>query len=146
MADSNTISATTDEGGAPEWVLNDECVFPGSLDSGRNFLELAAIRASLCRSGAYDLPPELTTEANEIAAECADLLPLLKRVASRWVDFERAAVRHYADVPDRDNLSVPCAQNPDRRKADVAIQAVADAVDHNRLCGLAYDPKAPAAE
>lgn len=138
MADSKTISATANEDAAPDWVLNDEYKLPGAQNSESDCQELATLRTSLWRSGAYDLPPELAAEANQIAAECAALLPFLKRVASRWVGLERAAVRHYADVPQHSDLGVPCTQNPDRHTADAAIQAVADAVDYDRLCGLAY--------
>lgn len=138
MADSKTISAERKEGTAPDWVLNDEYKIPGAQNSESDSQELATLRTSLWQSGAYDLPPELADEANQVAAECAALLPFLERVASRWVQLESAAVRHYVDVPQHSNLGVPCTQNPDRRAADVAIQAVADAVNYDSLCGLAY--------
>lgn len=146
MADSKTISAEGKEGTAPDWVLNDEYKIPGVQSSESDPQEFAALRTTLWRSGAYDLPPTLATDANQIAAECAALLPLLERVASRWVGLERAAVRRYADVPHHSNLSVPCTQNPDRRAADVAMQEVAETVNYDRLCGLAYAQKDPTVE
>lgn len=146
MADSKTISAEHKKGTAPDWVLNDEYKHPGAQNSDSDSQELAALRTSLWQSGAYNLPPELAAEANQIAAECAALLPFLERVASRWVELERAAVRHYAGVPQASDLGVPCTQNPDRRTADVAIHSVAEAIDYDRLCERAYEQKEPTVE
>lgn len=138
MSDHNMDQPCLKTGEPPEWVHEQPCSVTKDERHGR---ELRHLRKVLWRTGAYDLTPELTAEAEAVAEELSALLAFVERAADRWIALEHSIQQHFVDVPEHSDLSVPCSSNPTRRSAWKAMEALSDAVNYEYLSRASYIPE-----